>query len=284
VHKIISSFILSFLALGILSCNLLTVDNKASDYPTFFPVYEFSELQKITFEYQQANDNHICSTLNKFGFTGYSEIFFEDGESPCAGREIVREEISDFDTLVTAAKTVLLKNQDYTGVTDTSELEVTDLLPISGCTICEGPDYNNVPIELKITFAGQRVDSIQVIGTSITVFVDAEGVNRIWGNWYEDFEIPAFVNFGYEEVQAGLVGWQIDMRSYTGEEVIYRVEQQDVDIKPARVYLPYENESGMELTVRSCWAVPVDYSGNNFEGWIAYVDIEEGFLVDLKAR
>ncbi|WP_421774205.1 hypothetical protein [Gracilimonas sp.] len=271
--------------MSIVSCNLLTVDEEASDYPTTFPAIEFSELDQMNQEYQAANNGHICSTLNKYGFTGYSEIFFESGESPCANREVVRIEIEQTDTLITAAKAALLKNSTYTGVNDTSKLIITELLPIRGCTICEGPGLNNVPIELKITFAEQEVDSNEVIGADITVVVDAEGVNRIWGNWYSDFEAPGFVNYGYEEVQSGMIGWQIDMRPFTGEESIYTVQENDISGKPERVYLPIENESEQQLEIRTCWAIPISYSqGPDFEGWIAYVDIEEGFLVDLRTR
>lgn len=267
------------------SCNLLTVDGEASDYPSSFQSIEFSELDKMNQEYQAANNGHICSTLNKYGFTGYSEIFFVNGESPCADREVVRVEIEETDTLITAAKASLLKNSIYTGVNDTSKLIITELLPIRGCTICEGPGLNNVPIELKITFAEQEIDSNKVVGTDITVVIDAEGVNRIWGNWYQDFEVPDFVNFGYEEVQSGMVGWEIDMRPYTGEETIYTIQNEDIGGKPKRVYLPIENESEQKLEIRTCWAIPISYSqSSDFEGWTAYVDIEEGFLVDMRAR
>ena len=271
--------------MGIVSCNLLTVDEDASEYPTTFSAIEFSELDQMNREYQQANGGHICSTLNKYGFTGYSEIFFEDGESPCANREVVRVELEQTDTLITAAKTALLKNNIYTGVNDTSKLIITELLPIRGCTICEGPGLNNVPIELKITFAEQTIDSNKVIGTDITVVIDAEGVSRIWGNWYQDFEVPDFVNYGYEEVQSGMIGWEIDMRRYTGEEAIYTVQQEDISGIPKRVYLPIENESEQKLEIRTCWAIPISYNeSSDFEGWMAYVDIEEGFLVDMRAR
>lgn len=271
--------------MSIVSCNLLTVEEEASDYPTTYPAIEFSELEQINQEYQAANNGQICSTLNKYGFTGYSEIFFENGESPCANREVVRVEIEQTDTLITAAKAALVKNNTYTGVNDTSKLIIIELLPIRGCTICEGPDLNNVPIELKITFAEQKIDSVKVVGTDITVVVDAKGVNRIWGNWYPDFAVPDFVNFGYEEVQSGLVGWQIDMRRYTGEETIYTVQENDISGKPERVHLPIENESEQQLEIRTSWAIPISYSGSSaFNGWIAYVDIEEGFLVDMRAR
>lgn len=266
-----------------MACNLLTVDESLSDYPTVFSSIGLSDLEQMNDEYQADNNGHICSTLNRYGFTGYSEVLFEDGVSPCLSRDIVRVEMDNTDTLVTAAKESLLKNSSYTGVVDTSQLIPTELLPLYGCTICDGPDVNSVPIEWKITFSDQKVDTVQVVGTEIVVFIDALGVNRIWGNWYADFKKPGFVIYGYEEVQQNMVGWQIDMRSYTGEEAIYTVREQDVTNRPKRVYLPYENEDKGQLEIRICWAVPIQYDGDDFDGWMAYVDIQEGFLVDLKA-
>ncbi len=285
VHRLLLFFGVGFILLGLWSCNLLTINENLSEYPTVYPSLEKSEINALNAEFQSANNNHICSTLNQYGFTGYSEIFFIDGESPCANRNVVRQEINEIDTLITVAKKSLLKNKTYTGVEDTAGLMIKEIMPINGCTICEGPDYNNVPIELKITFGSQFVDTTEVLNTEITVFVDAKGVNRIWGNWYSEFSRPGFVNYGYEDVQQGMVGWQIDMRPFTGEEQIYTVREEDVRTRPKRVILPHENKNEEVLEIRTSWAVPITYNhtNNNFAGWTAYIDIEEGTLIKLTA-
>lgn len=284
MHRIITYSVLVGFTIGMISCNLLSVEESLADYPTIYSSIGFSDLEEMNEEYQSANNNHICSTLNRYGFTGYSELFFENGVSPCLTREVVRVEMNNTDTLVTTAKKSLLKNSSYTGVQDTTLLTAAEVLPLYGCTICDGPDVNNVPIEWKVTFANQKVDSVEVLETEIVVFIDALGVNRIWGNWYPDFEVPGFVIYGYEEVQNNLVGWQIDMRPYTGEEIIYTVKEQDLTITPERRYLPIENEGKQQLEIRVCWAIPINYENDNFEGWTAYVDIQEGFLIKLEAR
>lgn len=278
-------FVIALIALGSISCNLLTAEDDPSEYPTIYPRLELRELQEMNSEYQQANDGRLCSTLNQYGFTGFSDILFEDGKNPCdrANRTVVRIEMNNPDTLIDAAKHSLLKNSDYTGVTDTSRLVLNEIKPQPGCINCGRPDEYSANIEWSLTFENQVIDSVEVPGTEITVFLDALGVNRIWGNWYPDFKIPEFVNFGYLDVQEGMVGWQIDMRNYTGEETIYIVQEEDVTEQPYKVYLPVENEEGLQI--RTCWAVPISNSTNeNFEGWLAYVDIKEGFMVDLVAR
>jgi hypothetical protein len=152
---------------------------------------------------------------------------------------------------------------------------------IQGCIVCSGPNQYSGTIEWKLVFENQQIDSIQVADTEITVIVDAEGTNQIWGNWYPDFDVPDFVNFGYEEVKEGLIGWEIDMRAYTNEQEIYTVQSEDLTAQPYKVYLPVEAENEMDLEIRTCWAIPISYNGQEFQGWIAYVDIEEGYLVEL---
>lgn len=285
MRKFTLLFVIALIALGSISCNLLTAEDDPSEYPTVYPRLEMPELREMNTEYHQANDGRLCSTLNEYGFTGFSEILFEDGQNPCdrANRTVIRIEMNNPDTLIAAAKRSLLKNSDYTGVTDTSQLVLNEIKPQPGCINCGRPDEYSANIEWSLTFEEQVIDSVEVPGTEITVFMDALGVNRIWGNWYPEFKVPEFVNFGYLDVQEGMVGWQIDMRNYTGEETIYTVQEEDVTEYPYKVYLPVENEQGLQI--RTCWAVPISNSTNeNFEGWLAYVDIKEGFLVDLVAR
>ncbi|MFD2532600.1 hypothetical protein [Gracilimonas halophila] len=278
--------VIALITLGSISCNLLTAEDGPSEYPTVYPRLEMVELQELNNEYHQANDGRLCSTLNEYGLTGFSKVLFEDEEeNPCdrANRSVVRIEMNNSDTLVAAAKRSLLKNSVYTGVRDTSKLVLNEMSPQPGCINCRSPDEYSANIEWSLTFENQVIDSVEIPNTEIIVFLDALGVNRIWGNWYSEFKVPEFVNFGYLDVQEGMVGWQIDMRNYTEEETIYTVQEEDVTEQPYKVYLPVENEEGLQI--RTCWAVPISNSANeNFEGWLAYVDIKEGFLVDLVAK
>lgn len=272
------------LFVGAISCDLLIVEDENSGYPTLYSRYSKSELQEINQEYHVLNNGLLCSTLNEYGFTGYSEVLFEDDGNPCDrnNREVVRVEMNNTDTLLTAAKKSLLRNSVYTGVEDTSALILEEMHPIPGCTEnCGGPNQNLVNIEWMLVFEEQKVDSVKVPGTEISVVIDAKGVNRIWGNWYADFKIPPFVNYGYLEVMEGIVGWEIDMRNYNDEAFIYTVQEEDVTERPVLMHKTSETGNGLEM--RTCWAVPVKYQGKDFEGWMAYIDIKEGHLVELAA-
>ncbi|MDR9415358.1 MAG: hypothetical protein RI564_03665 [Gracilimonas sp.] len=278
--------LIGILSIAIIGCNLLTAENPTLDYPTTYPVISLPELEAMNSEYQSANDNRICSTLNEYGFTGFSEILFLDGTNPCdrANRDVVRVEMNEPDTLLKAAQKALLKNSEYTGVTDSSALFLKDISPQPGCVNCGRPDEYSANIEWRLTFGRQLIDSTEVPGTEIIVFFDALGVNRIWGNWYPNVTIPNFVNYGYAEVQAGMVGWQIDMRPYTGESKIYTIKAEDLTERPTKVLVPYENVAQERLEIRYCWAVQIDHPNEEFDGWTAYIDIEEGILVKLTSR
>lgn len=281
--------ILFGIVFGMFSCDLLTISDEALEYPTKYPQLEIGELESLNAEYQSANNGRLCSTLNEYGFTGFSEVLFENGENPCErtnrGDDVVRIEMDNPDTLASAAKKILLKNSKYTGIRDTNKLVLNELLPQPGCINCGRPDEFSANIEWKLTFKNQVIDSAEVLGTEITVFMDAEGVNRIWGNWYPDFKIPDFVNFGYLDVMQGMVGWQIDLHDFTGVDSIYTVQEEDITEIPEKVHLPIVDKNSNDLEIRTCWAVPILKSKDeNFLGWIAYIDIEEGFLVDLVSK
>lgn len=286
MQRILLFSLLGVIFLAGISCNLLTAEESELDYPATYPIIDFSDLQQMNEEYQSANENNLCSTLNKYGFTGYSELFFEEGENPCdrSNREVVRIEMTQPDTLLQATKRTLFKNTTYTGVYDTSALKLKEISPQPGCVNCGRPDEYSANIEWKITFENQVVDSIEIPGTEIVVFLDAYGVNRIWGNWYPDIKIPDFINYGYMDAKYILENWEIDMRAYTGNPEVYTVEAEDLQKQPQKVLLPFENEDQNHLEIRYCWAVPIDYKGDGFEGWWAYVDIEEGLLIQIKSR
>ncbi len=230
--------------------------------------------------YQAENREHICSTLNEFGYSGFSRVLFPDDINPCLERSEVRVELSDPDTLISVAKRVVVKNQEFTLVTDSTELVIDEVTPLYGCTICEGPDINSVPIEYKISFMPQTYDGVEVNGSKITVFVDSIGVNRIWGNWFPEFEVPGLINIGYLEAQNMLVGWEINMEPYTGADSIFVVEQKHLQEQPEFEFYPFVNEGVLEL--RKTWRVNIRFEDNTFEGWNANIDVIDGLFLAIE--
>ncbi len=252
-----------------------------SDYPSKIEPVELRELEELNSRYQQGNDNHICSTLNEFGITGFSRVLFPGDVNPCLNKEVVRAELTRTDTLIAAAKKSLIKNVEFTFVDDTTDLVVKDLVPLFGCTICEGPEINSVPIEYKITFESQYYGNTKVRNSNITVFLDSVGVNRIWGNWYPEFTSPGLINIGYLEAQRMLIDWEINMEPYTGENTIFVVSENNLNEVPEFEFYPYKNEGVLEL--RKTWKVEISYTDDSFEGWNANIDVIDGLLLAIEA-
>ncbi|MDZ7756339.1 hypothetical protein [Rhodohalobacter sp.] len=287
MQKLILFLIAAVGLLSISACDMLTISDDALEYPTVYSKIELGELQSLNEEYHELNNGRLCSTLNEYGFTGFSEILFVNGQNPCerVNRNVVRIEMTNTDTLLSAAKRVLYKNREFTGIQDTNRLRLKSMSPQPGCINCGRPDEYSANIEWSLTFENQYIDLAEVLGTEITVFLDALGVNRIWGNWYSNFKIPDFVNFGYVDVQEEMAGMEIDLLPFTGIDTTYIVQPQDLQEIPTKVHYPIERNNGEELEIRTCWAIPISYRlDETFPGWIAYVDIEEGIIVDLVTR
>lgn len=268
--------ILIFIAI---SCEVLEVAD-FSEYPVKIEAIELSELLELNTRFQEENENQICSTLNEFGYTGFSRILFPNNINPCLEREIIRVELNEADTLIDLAKESLLKNQEFTLVTDITDLEVDEVVPLYGCTICEGPEINSVPIEYKIIFGEQKVGNSLIRNSGITVFVDSVGVNRIWGNWFPEFTSPGLINVGYLEAQRMLIGWEINMQPFTGENVVFTIGPEHMEKEPEFEFYPYVNNGVLEL--RKTWSIEVLYPEESFEGWNANVDVIDGLLLTIE--
>lgn len=274
IHYIIYSVVLVFT----LSCDMIEVSD-IPIYPLKIEQLEFSTLQELNARYHQENRGHVCSTLNQYGFTGFSRILFPGDQNPCLNKEAVRIEITDTDSLISLAKSSLLKNKEYTLVDDTTSLEVTEVLNLFGCTICEGPQINSVPIELKVSFAAQQFDGVEVSDSEITVFVDAKGVNRIWGNWYPDFEVNGLLNVGYNTARSKLIGLQLDMNKGAEGNNVFTVTEENLKSEPVFQFVPFANNKALEL--RKAWKVFIEYPEAEFAGWYAFIDVMDGSILKI---
>lgn len=267
--------------LFISTCDVLEVGGYP-EYPQKIEPLSLNDLEFLNNKYQEENNNRICSTLNEFGFTGFSRVLFPNNINPCLAKNIVRIELNNTDDLIKIAKLAVAKNYEYSNIADTSRLEVDKVEPLFGCTICEGPLINSVPIEFKIIFKNQQIEKIDVKNSDITVFVDAFGVNRIWGNWFPEFRTPSLINVGYIQAKAIVKGWEIDMSRITGENYLFKVTDDNLVDEPTFEFLPFINNGVLEL--RKTWKVPISYKDDTYEGWNANVDVFDGRLLTIEPK
>ena len=245
-------------------------------YPKVYEEKSLDELTALNQEYQQRNEDKICSTLNEYGFTGFSRVLFPNDINPCLSRSAPKIELPFSDSIVEQARKKLIENKEFTNVNEVTKLEVVETLALNGCTICEGPDINNVPLEWKITFANQYQEDVEVRGTGITVHVDNTGVNRIWGNWF-DVADPGLPVIGYLEAQQKFIGRTLSYENESGGIVDQNIEASDMKVIPDMIFLPIKTADGLEL--RKCWRIPISKRNTEVIKWTGFVDIIAGEVV-----
>ena len=264
----------------IASCDVIEV-SEIPDYPITISPLNLLELDDLNRQYQTENEGLICSTLNEYGYTGFSRILFPNDVNPCSSLVAPKVEISDPQPQLEKAISAILKNQNYTNVLDGNDLIVQELLPLYGCTICEGPETNSVPLEWKITFAPQKIEGMEVVGSEITVFADVFGVNRIWGNWYSDFYAPSLLDVGYLEAENSLIGYQVNLNSITGQDSVFTIAEKDIKRASKFEIIPFKNEFE-ELELRKSWVVPISFMWHDVSQLIANVDAVDGNILQVR--
>jgi len=260
-------------------CDVFNFDEDALIYPTKITPYEMDELIALNDEYQSENEN-ICSTLNRYGLTGFSDILFEGESSPCIGREPVRIELTEPDTLLSLAVETVVKNGKYTGVSEPDDLSLLEMEPLRGCIICEGPDIDSKVIEWKFVFDAQQINGLEVYDSSITVIVDAKGVNRIWGNWYSEPYIPARANYLPDEIVENIDGQTI---RWEEENEVYEhtIEADQITLPEEKTIIPFENEESDLLELRAGWKIEIQDEEVPFGGWVVIGDKIDGRILKV---
>jgi len=273
------SFLL-LITLSVTACESLDT-GILSDYPTRIEALSFQDLTILNEQFHVRNEDKLCSTLNQFGYTGFSRVLFSNDINPCTQREVLRVELTRTDSLLEKAMQSLYDNRDFTLVHDTTALEVIESTALEGCTICEGPDFNNVVIGWKFTFADQVQDGMEVSNSQIAVFLDAEGVNRIWGNWYPEFPDPGLLNIGYLQAQSVFEGFEIDLEPLIGIDSTFTISSEHLSQTPYQTWFPYITDESLEF--RKTWNIPIDFDLDPIKGFIGRVDIMDGLVLDLEA-
>ena len=275
------SGILLLLFFSIIRCDVIETSD-IPDYPVTIEPLQLLALDDLNREYHRLNNNALCSTLNEYGFTGFSRILFPNDINPCAGRIPDKIELADPAPLIKLAKQKVVDNARFTNVEDSTALKVKELVPLYGCTICEGPETNSVPLEWKIIFENQRYQSMEVADTEIIVFVDSKGVNRIWGNWYTGIYAPGLLDVGYLEAQRTVEGNEIALFDITGQDSMLTVTSDMVGQPNNFEIIPFKNKTEA-LELRKAWIVPISFINQQYDGINAYVDAVDGTILEYRA-
>ncbi|MEQ9089907.1 MAG: hypothetical protein RIE52_02385 [Balneola sp.] len=259
-------------------CESLSLNDKIDEYPVIIERLTVSDLEALNQKYHEENNNLICSTLNEYGFTGYSRVLFPDNVNPCLSRNELKQEISFSNDLLYLAKQVLKENAEYTGVENTENLVLENITSLNGCTICEG-NINSVPLQWKFTFQPQVVNNLEVKDTRILVYMDMNGVNRIWGNWFPVTD-PGFVDFGSVAAMNKIIGMKARYANSKNQVFEQEIAQEHLYGEPELKFVPIEIDERLEI--HKAWVLNVLQENTQEVRWNIFISTVSGDVLDVK--
>jgi len=242
-------FFLLLALLSVMACESKSPTGPRTDplYPTVAAPLSPDSLASRKLEFASANPR-ICSSLNEYGFTGGSGLLCTTG-SQGIGPD------ADVDQLIKIAKGTISKNWRFTGVVDSSHLELHNALLSPGI--------------LRVNFSKQMYEGFLVERTWIAALMDSVGVLSLSGNHYQDIYIPA-PKISAQSAQTSILGMTLKWYDWHGLQT-YVVARDDLCQEPVRVVLPEETDAGIELRV--AWKIPV---GCDHPRWYVYTDTMRG--------
>ena len=259
-------------------CESLSPNDKVDEYPVFIERLNISDIQVLNQKYHEKNNGQICSTLNEYGLTGFSRILFPNDVNPCLNRNEIKQEAPFSNDLLSVAKQVLKENEEFTGVESIESLILEDVTPLNGCTICEG-NINSVPLQWKFTFQPQIVNGIQVMDTQILVYLDINGVNRIWGNWYPVTD-PGFVDFGSVAAMDKVIGMKVRYANSKNQIFEQAITEKHLSGEPELKFVAIEVDEGLEI--HKAWVIKLLQDDTEEVRWNIFINTVNGEILDVK--
>lgn len=222
------------------------------NYPTVIHSLSSSQISALQKEFNSLNNHQIYCDIDNFGFIdagGYPpthpDTVFTDDDAPAMNR---------------IAKSTLLKNFKFTGVSDTSSMQVKDSY------------WHGQGGLWRIRYENQVYEEIEVIRTVIFVWLDGAGVYRMSGNWYKDIYIPSNDYYDPESAQNTLIGKKLYYYEWGGirkEIIISRDNLQEPIIK---FIVPGVGVNTIDFSIT--WRISITMW--NTVSWYIYVDTMTG--------
>ncbi len=258
-------FSLTFLTIGCKS-SIVEDDNQPEEYPAFIPKITEHQQEALITRYKNSNPG-FCASINEFGLN--------EGDI-CLDREIVRVKIEEDDhpRLKEIAAEFLVRNEEYTNVTDPGQLQVQQTYLLNGCIQCDGSEGDSRPITLRIVYSNQTYNGLEVDRTTLTAFVDMEKVYMLHGHWYSDFVVPDVDSLRFSDVRNSLIDREFSYNDGFGNKT-YTITEESFGQLEERMIFPHETDDGKELRV----VLVVDAGIWNF-----YTDSTTGELLHKRQR
>jgi hypothetical protein len=207
-------------------------------YPTVILKPDVSKIDQMRFAFRSRNI-YLQSSLDDFGFTNWGPDVI-DAPSSAPDTTVTRAEAIDI------AKKFLLKNSLYTGVNDTSAVNISEAYIISS----NGTDTKSWVVRI----ATQKVDSIE-LKTYLLLHIKNREVSICLGNWYPEVYIPLKFNFTAGKAKSTLLGKVLTHWGWSGPFDV-KVTQDGLDRSTVRLMIRPETRSD-RIELRVVWEIDV---------------------------
>jgi hypothetical protein len=227
-----------------------------SPYPTTIEKLGETELAKLRYEYHKRN-YFIFTSLNQFGYSDCCEDYGpESGISPPA----VLKSLPESQATEMIEKFLVL-NQMNTGIDSTSNLTFD----------YKDYDFLNSCIFWFFRVSNQKIDSLEVVHSSISIILENGKVTHCKGNWYPEIYIPETFNYDREESKARLLNTKMYAEEVQDSVIITENNLNESIVR--LVIFPLESTEKIEL--RIAWEI---YIPSPFY-YLLYIDVMTGGVI-----
>jgi len=226
-------------------------------YPTI--VNKVSSDLLYTMRLSFANRNaYLMTSIDEYGFCGYSHGPV-NVLTPPIDTTVNRSEAIEI------AKEFLVRNSDFTGIKNGDKVDLRNVEVMNGFW-----DGNK---GWHLNTADQRIDTIEVLNTSILVNIRGKEVYYCVGNWFPDIYIPNKFNLTGKQARNLLINMTVTHYTWSGP-VDVKISGESLQKSTFRLYvLPVEAENHIELHLAWCINIPHPVS------FKIYVDVMTGDVI-----
>lgn len=227
------------------------------NYPTIIKKVEADRLSSLRSNFAQQN-LYLRSSIGEYGFCDLAEDLTMAPDPPVDTTTSRPEAIE-------IAKEFIIENSKYTGVNEINKLEFRVVERMNG--------FWDGKKGWHLLTSSQKVDTIEVLFTSIMINIRGKEVYYCIGNWFPNIYIPKELNFTSEKAKRNLLN---NILTHYGWGGPYNVEITTESLQRSTtslVVVPIEGKDQLELHLAWCINIPQPVY------YIIYVDVMTGEII-----
>jgi hypothetical protein len=226
------------------------------DYPTIIEKINPDRLNTMRIEFARQNV-YVETSLGDYGFCGFSDALIPS-VIPSVDTTVSKSEAIEI------AKEFISQNSRYTGVKDIDDINFSKVEEMR-----RSWDGNKC---WHLVTINQRIDTVELLSSSILINIRGEEVTYCLGNWFPDIYIPKRFNITSEKATKLLLNRKVTHYTWGGSiEMV--ITSESLHGSTARlVIITIEREDRIEIHV--AWKIYIPRVS-----FILYVDVMTGEVI-----